>query len=416
MSIVYLDNNATTMMNDKILASMLHWCNKGNPSSDFGNAASEMIYEFKEYIAKVCKFNLPDTRLTDNDYAVIFTSGASESNATIIRMVVDAYLETKKKIPHIVMSSIEHKSIYDMVKSLEERNLVTVTLISPTSAGIVRPEDVLVSIRPDTCLVTIMHANNETGAINDIQQIGKLAHSRGVPFHTDTVQTFGRFPIAPIDSNVDSFCISFHKFNGPPGVGALVIKSKFIKGFNLNPIITGSQNDNLRGGTENTPGLGAAFTAMKLCMNSRAIKNKRLSELKEYIVKSLVKEFSSELYSTYNKAGSKLLTVPKKIVFLSDITDNYLPNTIMLSVVKKVGTPVCNVGIKKKLMNKGIIISVGSACNTSSDKASHVLYAMGADEYIRKGALRITLGDYNLESDIQTFIVEFIKIVHSIFK
>ncbi len=401
---LYLDNNATTFMPPAVKSAMIDWCNKGNPSSGHRAAkeAKKMMCDFREYIEKLCKFD-------HRAYKIVFTSGASEANCMIFHCVVQAHTQAAKAIPHVVVSSIEHKSILNMAQSYEARGLVTVSYISPTAGGHILPEDVEKAIRRDTCLVCVMHANNETGAINNIRSIGALSHNHNVPFHCDTSQTFGKFPVAPVADHVDSFCISFHKLYGPPGIGALVIKRELIEGYNLSPYIFGTQNDGLRGGTENLPGIGASFVATRYTMLDRLQKNARMMALKRQLVHSLASHYPTQLYSSY--VGGTPKSSPISIVLLSGLGDCYLPNTVLLSVVKKTRPLVCNSQLRADLEKRGIIISIGSACNTSSPKASHVLYAMGADEYIRKGALRITLGDDTTAADIDRFTVAFLELL-----
>ncbi|QYB17709.1 cysteine desulfurase IscS [Pacmanvirus S19] len=425
---IYFDNNATTIMPTEVKKAMLEWCNRGNPSAGYASAreARDMMTEFRKYIGKLCGIDTccPEPRDIDNQellmkakknpskYKIIFTSGASEANCTVIHGVIDTYSRATGKIPHIVVSAIEHKSIISTIKSYTDRGLVSATFVQPTTSGHIRPEDVEKAITNDTCLVCVMHANNETGAINNIQKIGQIAHKHNVPFHCDTVQSFGKFPISPLKDNVDSFCISFHKLHGPPGIGALIIKQQFLLGYNLQPIIFGSQNEGYRGGTENLPGIGAAFTATLLTMKNRKEKNNTSQNIKKYIMTELSKKVPTRQYTAYLH-GAKSNKIPAvEIVFLSGLSEYYLPNTLLLSVVKRTGTPICNVKMKNSLEKQGIVISVGSACNTSDAKASHVLYAMGADDFIRKGALRISLGDVNTIEEAKKFVQEFLKIIN----
>jgi cysteine desulfurase len=321
-----------------------------------------------------------------------------------------------------------------MAKSLEERGRLTVTYVNPTPSGHINPADVNAAIRDTTCLVCVMHANNETGAIMDIKSIGAISHKRNVPFHCDTVQTFGKYPLNPILSNVDSFCVSFHKFGGPPGIGCTIVKQQMLIGYGLQPLIFGSQNEHLRGGTENLPGIGAAFCALKCAMDQREAKNLSALAIKRYIMKEIAKFYPVRFYPDYLKAAKANLPggtgapMPQsEIVFLSGIKNgstndcsdqDYLHNTILLSVIKRPGgkggkasAPMCNTEMKMQLEKRGIVLSVGSACNTASPKASHVLYAMDADEYVRKGALRISLGDLNTLDEAKKFIGEFMKVV-----
>lgn len=434
---IYLDNNATTIMPVVVKKALLDWCNRGNPSSSYASAreSRKMMTDFREYIGKLCGFDpcCPEDRdvpLNTNakkrqdpsKYKVIFTSGASEANCTALHGIVSSYAEITKNLPHIVISAVEHKSLLDMAASYAERNIATVTFVQPTASGHIRPEDVEAAITPTTCIICVMHANNETGAINDVRKIGAIAHKHQVPFHCDTVQTFGKEPVHPVKDNIDSFCISFHKLHGPPGVGALVIKQQLLQGYKFPPMIFGTQNEGLRGGTENLPGIGASLAATKYTMENRTAKNAQMLKLKQYIMKEIAARMPSRQYTQYvrnvlhsNHNTSKDDTAVKKpeieVIFLSGPTEYYLPNTILLSVVKRTKPAICNGQLKSDLEEKGIVVSVGSACNTSSPKASHVLFAMNADEFIRKGALRITLGDDTTAEEAKKFVQEFLLVV-----
>lgn len=430
---IYLDNNATTTMPPEVQREMLYWCNMGNPSAGYATAKQSrgMMESFKKYIGSLCGINtccaeprdvddaLDIDRVSPTDYKIIFTSCASESNCTLINGIVRSY--AKHKSPHIVTSSIEHKSILKHLESLEKDKIITVTYVNPVISGHILPEDIGRAIKPNTCLVICMEANNETGAINNVAEIGRIAHSKGVPFHCDTVQTFGKFPIQPIACNVDSFCVSFHKLGGPPGVGCLAIKQKLLLGYEFPSMIFGSQNEGFRGGTENLPGIGASYRALQIAMTDRNKKNYNCWKLKTDLMNGLSEFINTMSYIQYYEAGQanahNTQNTPNTqhttncIVFISGIGKDYLHNTILLSLVKRTGKPVCNVDMKNHLEQNGIIVSVGSACNTSSKKASHILYAVDADEFIRKGALRISLGDNNTSCDVKKFLQVFKTIV-----
>ncbi len=402
---IYLDNNATTIMPIIVKKAMLEWCNRGNPSAGYASAneSKQMMADFRTLLSKLCGLG------SDTNYKIIFTSGASEANCMALQCIVSAWTEIANSTPHIIISDIEHKSIHNMAKSYEARGLTHVSYIKPTASGHIRPEDVQAQIRPETCLIAVMHANNETGAINDIKAIGALAHQHNIPFHCDTVQTFGKTPISPTKENVDSMSVSFHKFHGPPGVGVLIIRQKLLAGYKIQPMIFGTQNDGLRGGTENLPGIGAAFAATKYAMSDRLIKNATVGKLKKYIIKELSNAVPARSYTQY--VTNHVSPTDLEIVFLSGDTSYYLSNTILLSIVKHTTPAICNAKIKNELEKKGIVVSVGSACNTASPVASHVLFAMDADELIRKGALRITLGDENTMQDAKKFVQVFLSLI-----
>ena len=424
---IYLDNNATTFMPPDVKNAFLEWCNRGNPSSGYASAKAirRMMQNFREYIGKICGIDPCCPEMRDSKvgggakkqqdptkYKIIFTSGATEANCTGLHCVVRAYEEITETVPHIIMSAVEHKSLMEFAKSYEARGIAEVTFIKPTPTGHIRPRDVANAVRDNTCIICVMHANNETGAINDIRKIGAVAHRHNIPFYCDTVQTFGKTPINPLIDNVDLFCASFHKLQGPPGVGILVIKQQLLIGYQFSPLLFGSQNESFRGGTENVPGIGAAFAALKLTMAGRTAKNAETLKIKRYIMKELSLRIPARHYSEYHSgepaAGNRLPEV--EIIFLSGVKD-YLSNTILLSVVKRTKPMICNIILKTELEKKHIIVSVGSACNTSSASASHVLDALDADVLIRKGALRISLGDKSTMREAETFVETFLRIV-----
>ena len=423
-NMIYFDNNATTIMPTPIVKKLVEWSNRGNPSSSYKAAIHDraLINEFKAYIARICgislatgdiDYDLDANSINQNLYRIIFTSCATESNCTIIRSIIDAYTEHVGAMPHVVCSSCEHKATLSQLDSLRERGLIDCTYVSPDSAGIISPANIQASIATNTCLIICMHANNETGAINNIKEIGRIAHAANVPFHCDAVQTFGKAPLNPIANNVDSFSVSFHKLQGPPGVGLLVIKEQLLVGHKLQPSIYGSQNDGMRGGTENLPGIGASYFALKLAMNERIKKNAKVRSIKQYIVTEISSRIPTRTYTEY------LRDPPKhdlEIIFISQCDERYLANTILLSVVKLTAPKLCNVKLKNELEKRGVIVSIGSACNTSSKMASHVLYALGADEYVRAGVLRISLGDDNTLDEAKSFVQIFLTLLKAGFQ
>lgn len=422
--IVYLDNNATTFMGTPAIKSMVQWINRGNPSSSYRGALDirKMLENFRDFVAYKCGFKqvafdpTADYSKDDDDrYVILFTSCSSESNNLILRSVAESYSRWIGK-PHFVVGATEHKSILLCAKHLEEIGMITCTYVAPDALGFTRPEAVEKALQDNTALVCVMHGNNETGCINDIAAIGRIAHKRNIPFHTDVVQTFGKFPLDPVRDNVDSFSVSFHKTYGPPSVGMLVVKRKFLHGYRLCACISGSQQYGLRGGTENAPGLAGSFMALKTTWEDRTKKNGHLQSLKKLTMEEISKHLPCKTYKEYlefEKTNGPKYTM--EVVFLSAGAGdkNYLPNTLLLSVVKrsKKEPAVCNVEIKKRLEADGIIVSIGSACSTSDPKASHVLYAMGADENIRKGVIRVSFGDENTPDDVKKFVASFVNIL-----
>lgn len=440
--IIYFDNNATTMMPPSVIAEMQKWCNRGNPSASYASATQsrEMMDDFRAYVGKLCRMDVrPSANLsskqdndkpsnkaandayTKNQYEILFTSGASEANSMIVRITADAYWQKRMNMPHFVCSAVEHKSILLAVESLVQQGRATATYVRPLPSGHILPQQIAAAINSSTCLVCVMHANNEIGAINDIKEIVKISHAKGVPVFSDAVQSFGKLPPQAGAMELDAFSVSVHKFYGPPGVGFIALRRAFIDAYGLKAYIFGSQNNHMRGGTENLPGIGASFAALKYAMINRQQKNAHLLSMKQDIIKNLAHAGIQCLrYQDYLTQVKPRIThlinqnTPIFIVFLSGNQDIYLPNTILLAVVKLRAPLVCNAKMKNCLEQQKIIVSVGSACNTSSSKASHVIDAIAGDDiYIRKGALRISLGDQNTHEEVGKFVSVFTRMIKS---
>lgn len=372
-NIIYLDNNGTTKLCKESIKAMNNWldsCSNPSTGSILGIKAKQMIDNARKYIKKHCG---------DNDCKVIFTSGASESNCFIIRSIIDKY--KGKKVPTIITSAIEHKSILSLCKDLQDEKRIKLVIVNPDKYGHINPIDVEKKIKENKCikLVSIMAANNEIGTINSIKKIGLIAHKYKIPFHTDAVQIFGKYLMNMKKNNIDALSMSFHKLQGPMGIGMLVVGDNI----ELKSQISGSQQYNLRGGTENVPAIAGAVASIKKTFNNRDRKNKKLLRMRNYLIKELQK----------NKI---------KFVLLGSKT-NPLPNTVCISLQYE---NFCNVKLKKYLNKKGVIVSIGSACNTKSKKASHVLTAIKASKKIKRGVLRISMGDSNTKSDLDVFIKE----------
>lgn len=386
---IYMDNNATTFMDESTITEMMKWVNVGNPSSSNKSAqkAKRLIEETKTIIRKMSGLN----------YEVIFTSGASEANSFILQSVVNSYWKYKQQIPHIITSTVEHKSVLLCCEHLVDQQIAEVTYVNVNKDGKLNMNEYKKSFKPNTALVCIMHANNETGAINDIEEIGKIAHKHNVPFYSDTTQSFGKYP--RMTKELDAFCISAHKINGPPGIGAIVIKPEFVAGYGLKSIIFGTQNNHLRGGTENIIGIAGMRHALIRTISKRITKNKLMCSLKTYLLKSLARNFKVFRYGTNHPTPDGVF-----IVTFSGNDDTYLCNTILLSFVKLSHKPLCNQEIKQTLEKHGIIVGIGSACNTNSKYASHVIDALGVDEITRKGVIRISLHEHTTKKDIDKFV------------
>lgn len=426
-SIAYLDNNATTAMCKSAIAAMNEWLGEpANPSSTSkaGSEAHKMIEQSRKFVLAHC--HAPN-------YTVIFTSGASESNCFIIRATVEAYKKLRGITPHVLISLVEHKSTIKCCEALKASGQAEVTYLAPGASGCIPTSLVTHGIRDNTCIVSIMAANNELGCVNNLKEIGEIAHSKSVPFHSDFVQVFGKFRINLPANNIDAISASFHKLYGPKGSGILVINNDLISGYDLQGQISGTQEFGLRGGTENVAAIAGSIAAMKYAFTNRGAKNAKLCAQREYLLGKLRSKFSTKTYRAFltpvpaqeptneTEARAKKMKEAKiSLVILGpDCKTNksdsiptslprVLPNTILLSVVKADGTtPFCNVRLKNTLDKNGVVVSIGSACNTASPDASHVLDAIHAPDSIKRGVIRISFCDTTTKKELDAFITTF---------
>lgn len=399
-NLVYLDNSATTQTHPCVIAEITKWMKTiNNPSTNnfLSEPSRQLILFAQEYILKHCKVN--------NDYTVIFTSSGCESNSFIIRSTVAAYKLKYNIVPHIIISEIEHKGIIDTVNCLNNEGCLTYTMIPPNNEGIIEPNLVESAIKKNTCLISIMYANNEIGSINDIYSISNIANKNNIPYHTDAVQMFGKIAINM--NSITALSASFHKFNSGNGIGLLIIKNSFIESYKLKGIINGSQQHRLRGGTESTAIIAGALKGLINNFNKRNEKNKKLSDLRKYTLDKLSSYIPIVYYTKYEQyIQSQNIMI---ILFGPDVSqvNKYVPNTLLITIYIK-NHDICNVLLKRELERYGIIVSIGSACNTSSTNASHVIKALNVDNKLRKGVLRISFGDFNVKTDVDKFIKIFL--------
>lgn len=403
---VYFDNNATTLICQPAKKVHTEWLSCYNASSD-----SKIAKPAKALLEKAQDVILAHCGVSSATHTALFTSGATESNCLIIKSCVKAY---KKKLiekgselkPHVIASELEHHSIRECLADLEESGDIEVTLVEPTIYGNVLADDVEKSIRPNTCLITVMFANNEVPVINNIEDIGAIAHKHRIPLHSDCVQIFGKYKIDVKKNNIDALSASAHKFYGPKGVGVLIIDNNLIEGYGLTAEIHGSQQHGLRGGTENIAGIASMMVALKTAFQNRKSKNQKLFKLRDTLLSKLAKVYKIANYSDYLD-DSKTDKEDIELISLGPPEDKkgfILPNTALLSIAKNRGKPFCNVELKKFLDSKNFVVSIGSACLTKSDKASHVLTAIGAPPVIKRGVIRISFGDNNTIEEINKFV------------
>ena len=375
MRTIYADNAATTPVSEAARRVFLETMDTawGNPSSlhTVGQTAAEALLKARQQVARC--INAPRER------EIYFTSGGSEADNQALW--TGAMLGKKKGKTHIISTKFEHHAVLHTLKRLEKEGF-EVTLLEVGKAGLVTPEQVDGAIREDTCLVSIMFANNEVGTIQPIAEIGKVCRQRKVLFHTDAVQAAGHLPIDVQAMNIDLLSLSGHKFGAPKGVGALYARTGL---WLTNLIEGGAQERGKRAGTENVPGICAMAAALEESCNHMEEVSARLTGLRDQLIDGLSK-------------------IPLTIV--NGDREKRLPGNVN----------VCFQGIEGEsllllLDAKGIEASSGSACTSGSLDPSHVLLALGLPHEVAHGSLRLSLGPNNTQEDVDYMLEEIPKVV-----
>lgn len=361
---IYLDNNATTQIDEKVFNAKLPYLKEeyGNPSStySFGKNIKDEINKARNNIARI---------LNTNPENIIFTSCGSESNVAAIMSSIK--VDPNKK--HIITTKVEHASIMEMMSALEKDGY-TVTYLNVDNRGCLDLDELKKSIRPDTCLISIMMANNEIGNIYPIKEIAKIAHDNDIIIHCDAVQALGKIKIDVEDLDVDFLSVSGHKINAPKGIGVLYIKNSD----SFTPLIFGHQEKNRRGGTENVPYIIGLGKAAEIILKDNYQKEKEIESLRDYLEEEVEKNIEDiHIY------GDK---------------QNRTPNT---SSIAFKGVKADELMLVLESFN--IYVSTGSACNSEIALPSHVLTACKAnlEDY---SPIRISLGKYNTKEEVDTFI------------
>ena len=408
---LYCDANATTPMDPDALDEYVHATVLGNASTEYATRIGD-IPRLMNRIDRILRKGLNLT----NNHKIIWNSGASEGNNYVIRAIADT--PTKDgSIPHIIASAIEHKTSILCLEQLQQSGKVQFTLIQPNCYGIIDPVEVAHAVRPNTRLITIMHTNNELGSVNPIYEIGRVAKRYKVFFHTDAAQAFGKHYINVQDCALDAVTSSMHKVYGPLGTGLLILSPRFLKEFGAQPQVSGMQYNGLRGGTENIPVIAASLVALQKTWYNRTNKNYMLRKQKLQIVSALDKEFGLASYIDMHGQPDtfRLGAYPGiRVVVLGEVdcfgypSQTSSPSTLLMSIVKTGNYPdeerFCNIVLKNALLDRKIIISIGSACNTGNAGPSHVLTAIKAPYIVRSGTIRISLLDGTSDDDIQKLI------------
>ncbi len=415
---LYLDINATTPMCKAALNAISAWVDHGNPSSS-SNAGMEAKKLITHAIAEICKH----CSISPKKYKVLFTPSATAANNQILKSTAIAYKNMTQNTPHIITSSIEHKSLLRCAKALENNKDIELTVIDPDIYGRIDPRLIEAAIKPNTALISIMAVNNEMGSKNDIKTIGEISAKRNVAFHSDVVQLFGKERIPMAKLNIDAISVSFHKFYGPKGIGLLIMSNDLITGYGLDkcPLIFGSQQGGLLGGTENVSLIASGVAALKSTFNQRTDKNKKITQIMTTLIDGLSQHLpfgNIHNYITglpYDETKEDAIFPMNNYEFVIigppfKQKNHRVTNTLLISIVNNKST-FCNIKLKKCLLDKNIIISIGSACNTDNKSASHVLNAIKAPDVIKSGIIRISIGDFTTARDISQFVSEFIQCI-----
>ena len=366
---IYADNAATTKMSTFALEAMIACMTEiyGNPSSihSIGQQAHQTLTDSRNKIASC---------LGCQPKEIIFTSGGSESDNQALRSAAVFGAKNHKK--HIVSTAFEHHAVLHTLDALKKDGF-EITLLDVPENGIIDPEQVLRAIRSDTCLVTVMYANNEIGTIQPITEIGAICRSKGVLFHSDAVQAVGHLPVNVREQNIDMLSLSAHKFHGPKGVGVFYCRRDIPL---TNLIFGGGQEKGKRAGTENVSGIVGMAAALEESLTNLAEKQRKTAAMRDRLIRGLSNISRSRLN------GDPERRLPGNVNFSFDDVDG--ESLLMM------------------LDEKGIAASSGSACMAGSLDPSHVLLAIGCSYELAKGSLRLTIDENNTLDEIDTIIKE----------
>lgn len=363
-SVVYFDNNATTRIAPEVLETMLPYLKDfyGNPSSihHFGSQVAQEIQRAREKVAALLGAADP--------VEIIFTSCGTEADNAAIRGMLEARSDKR----HVVTTQVEHPAVLGFCQHLEKKGY-RVTWLGVDSDGILDLDELRESLTDDTALVTIMYANNETGVIFPVDEIGEIVRARGIPFHVDAVQVAGKIPLALKKSPIDLLTISGHKFHAPKGVGALYVR----RGITFRPMVVGGhQERNRRAGTENVAGIVGMGSAAEIALQHLEEEGSRVLALRDRLEQMLLQSCPG--------------------IRVNGHRESRIPNTLNVSFQFLEGEAILVL-----LDQYGICASTGSACTAGSVEPSHVLRAMGVPPNWVQGAVRFSLSRYNTEEEVR---------------
>jgi len=378
---IYLDNAATTQVDERVVLSMLPYHSEeyGNASSlhSYGTHAKEILDRSRRKLASF---------IGAESNELVFTSGGTESNNLALKGIAFA---NRSKGNHIIVSSIEHDCILNACKWLETQGFY-ITYLPVDSSGLVDTRELKKFINPKTILVSVMHANNEIGTLEPIAEIGDICNYYNVPFHSDACQSFGKIPINVKKAGIDLLTINSHKIYGPKGVGALYVR----KGINIAPLLHGGgQEGGLRSTTENLPGVVGFANAAELCIEGMKTESSKLLRLRKNLTDFLFDNFEN--------------------VYINGSFDDKLPGLLNFSFHELEGETM---RLLLLLDEKGIAVSAGSACssNDKTHNASHVLQAIGLNQFEARGSIRVSFGRYSTEEDLEKFKIALTDSINSL--
>jgi cysteine desulfurase len=367
---IYFDNAATTCLDERVLEAMIPFFTQsyGNASSmhEYGAAAKEVLRNSRRTIAE-CIHATPQE--------IFFTSSGTESNNLAIKGVASSL---RSRGNHMIVSAIEHDCVLNVSRWMQQQGF-QVSCLDVDSEGLIDLQQLKRLIRKDTILVSVMHVNNEIGTIQPIEEIGSICQQNGTLFHSDACQSFGKIPIDLLSQNIDLLTLNAHKIYGPKGIGALYVR----KGIPIQPLLHGGgQEAGLRSSTENIPAIAGFAKAAELCVNEIPTESKRICSLRDYFA-----DFLFEKYDEVYVNGSREHRIYNNLNFSFHGLEGEAMRLLLL------------------LDEMGIAVSAGSACssNDKSNNASHVLQAIGLNQFEARGAVRVSFGRYNTLEEVKHF-------------
>ena len=373
---IYMDNHATTPMDPRVFDAMKPYFvevfgNSASRNHSFGWQAEEAVEKARKQIADL---------IGANPKEIVFTSGATESNNLALKGVAEMYAE---KGNHIITAATEHKAILDTCKRLEKSG-IRVTYLAVEANGLVDLDRLRDAITPKTILVSIMYANNEIGVIQPVAEIGKIAHERGVLFHTDGVQAVGKVPVNVLKDNIDIMSLTGHKIYGPKGVGALYVRRKGPRVQLTAQMEGGGHERGMRSGTLNVPGIVGLGSACAICQAEMPEESKRMAFLRDKLRNKLEAELDE--------------------VYVNGTMATRLPNNLNISFAYVEGESLL-MGIND------IAVSSGSACTSATLEPSYVLKALGAGDDLAHSSIRFGVGRFNTEDEVDYVAAKVIDVV-----